>query len=225
MHTLLLTLKDGKTREYPLRSLPAVVGRAEGAQVRIPHQSLDPEHARLVERDGDLYVEDLGSESGVLVNRKKVSESVLISGDELRLGVAVFKVHVEEELVLPGQAKPEARPKPKARAVRPQDIRVKSEILQFNKIDARKGDAVWLAAAPKAARIVTGRSRLAPITVDIGARSAVKNPMTPPSEMPRRAVEMTELAVSWSVKDASTRDRTTARKTSVNAVAPTPMST
>ena len=139
MHTLLLTLKDGKTREYPLRSLPAVVGRAEGAQIRIPHQSLDPEHARLVERDGDLYVEDLGSESGVLVNRKKVSESVLISGDELRLGVAVFKVHVEEELVLPGQAKPEARPKPKARAVRPQDIRVKSEILQFNKIDARKG--------------------------------------------------------------------------------------
>lgn len=133
MHMLLLTMKDGKTREYPLRSLPAMVGRAEEAEVRIPHQSLDPEHARLVERDGTLYVEDLGSESGVLVNRQKVTKSVLHSGDELRLGAAVFKVQLEEEVVLPDQAKP------RAGAVRPQDIRVKNDILQFNKIEAKKG--------------------------------------------------------------------------------------
>ena len=75
------------------------VGRAAGCQVRIDDGYASQLHARIFRRDGQLFVEDLGSTNGTYVNRKgttgkeKVSGPfVLRTGDRLCVGRTVLEV-------------------------------------------------------------------------------------------------------------------------------------
>ena len=43
-------------------------------------------HAVLVERDGEFYVEDQGSLNGTFVNRHRIDSARLENGDELQVG-------------------------------------------------------------------------------------------------------------------------------------------
>ena len=43
-------------------------------------------HAVLVERDGEFYVEDQGSLNGTFVNRHRIDSARLENGDELQIG-------------------------------------------------------------------------------------------------------------------------------------------
>jgi pSer/pThr/pTyr-binding forkhead associated (FHA) protein len=44
-------------------------------------------HAVLIERDGDLYIEDQGSLNGTYLNRRRIeSAAKLENGDELQIG-------------------------------------------------------------------------------------------------------------------------------------------
>ena len=50
-------------------------------------------HARVFRRDGQLYVEDLGSTNGTYLNRKKVTAPVAVRrGDRLQVGKTVLEV-------------------------------------------------------------------------------------------------------------------------------------
>ncbi len=50
-------------------------------------------HAKIYTKNNNLYVEDLNSTNGVYVNGEKVEEKFkLISGDEIKIGSAIFKV-------------------------------------------------------------------------------------------------------------------------------------
>ena len=50
-------------------------------------------HARLFRRDGDLYVEDLGSTNGTYLNKKKVTAAVpMRKGDKLQIGKTIMEV-------------------------------------------------------------------------------------------------------------------------------------
>lgn len=62
----------------------------------LPHQAVSQLHARLVKRDGEWAVKDLGSRNGTLVNGRIVPESVLQDLDELRIGDAIFKFVADE---------------------------------------------------------------------------------------------------------------------------------
>jgi pSer/pThr/pTyr-binding forkhead associated (FHA) protein len=75
------------------------VGRAAGCQVRVEDGYASQLHARIFQRDGQFYVEDLGSTNGTYVNRKgaggkeKVSGPlVLRTGDRLSVGRTVLEV-------------------------------------------------------------------------------------------------------------------------------------
>ena len=49
-------------------------------------------HARVFRRDGDVYVEDLGSTNGTYLNQKKVTAAVpLRKGDQLQIGKTVLQ--------------------------------------------------------------------------------------------------------------------------------------
>jgi hypothetical protein len=64
------------------------VGRATGCGVSIPDDTFVSQmHARVFRRDGELFVEDLGSTNGTLLNDRKVSGPVpMRPGDVLQVG-------------------------------------------------------------------------------------------------------------------------------------------
>ena len=70
------------------------VGRAGGCQVALGEDSYVSQlHARVFRRDGQFYVEDLGSTNGTYVNRKKVTAPIVIrKGDRLQIGKTVLEL-------------------------------------------------------------------------------------------------------------------------------------
>ncbi|HYX89552.1 MAG TPA: FHA domain-containing protein, partial [Gaiellaceae bacterium] len=43
-------------------------------------------HAVLIDRGGDLYIEDQGSLNGTFLNRRRIESGKLENGDELQIG-------------------------------------------------------------------------------------------------------------------------------------------
>jgi pSer/pThr/pTyr-binding forkhead associated (FHA) protein len=84
--------KEQSGRTYPLGN-ELTVGRAAGCQVALESDSYVSQlHARVFTRDGQLYVEDLGSTNGTYLNRKKVSAPMLVRrGDRLQIGKTVLE--------------------------------------------------------------------------------------------------------------------------------------
>jgi hypothetical protein len=84
--------KEQAGRTYPLAD-ELTVGRAAGCQVALEGDSYVSQlHARVFTRDGQLYVEDLGSTNGTYLNRKKVSAPMLVRrGDRLQIGKTVLE--------------------------------------------------------------------------------------------------------------------------------------
>jgi pSer/pThr/pTyr-binding forkhead associated (FHA) protein len=84
--------KEQAGRAYPLGD-ELTVGRAAGCQVALEGDSYVSQlHARVFTRDGQLYVEDLGSTNGTNLKRKKVSAPMLVRrGDRLQIGKTVLE--------------------------------------------------------------------------------------------------------------------------------------
>ena len=69
------------------------VGRAGGCQITLDDTYVSQLHARVFRRDGQLFVEDLGSTNGTYLNRKKVTAPIAIrKGDRLQIGKTVMEL-------------------------------------------------------------------------------------------------------------------------------------
>ena len=69
------------------------VGRAAGCQVTVDDTYVSQLHARVFTREGQLFVEDLGSTNGTYLNRGKVAgPMVMHKGDRLQVGNTVLEV-------------------------------------------------------------------------------------------------------------------------------------
>jgi hypothetical protein len=69
------------------------VGRAVGCQITLDDTYVSQLHARVFRRDGQLYVEDLGSTNGTYLNRKKVTAPIAVrKGDRLQIGKTVMEL-------------------------------------------------------------------------------------------------------------------------------------
>ncbi|MDQ4132677.1 MAG: FHA domain-containing protein [Actinomycetota bacterium] len=69
------------------------LGRAGGCQVTLDDTYVSQLHARLFRREGQLYVEDLGSTNGTYLNRQKVTAPIVMRrGDQLQVGKTVLEL-------------------------------------------------------------------------------------------------------------------------------------
>jgi pSer/pThr/pTyr-binding forkhead associated (FHA) protein len=70
------------------------VGRATGCQIALADDTYVSQlHARVFRKDGQVFLEDLGSTNGTFLNRKKVSGPVALRrGDRLQVGKTVLEV-------------------------------------------------------------------------------------------------------------------------------------
>jgi hypothetical protein len=82
--------EEGKV--FPLGD-ELTLGRAAGCQVTLDDTYVSQLHARIFQREGELYVEDLGSTNGTYLNRAKVSGPMAMKpGDRLQVGSVVLEL-------------------------------------------------------------------------------------------------------------------------------------
>jgi pSer/pThr/pTyr-binding forkhead associated (FHA) protein len=69
------------------------LGRAAGCQVPLEDAYASQVHARVFQRDGHWYVEDLGSTNGTYLNRRRVAGPMVIKRrDKLQIGNTVLEL-------------------------------------------------------------------------------------------------------------------------------------
>lgn len=80
-----------KGESYVLVGNRIVIGRSDKADIRLNDTKASREHAEIT-RVGEFWVAtDLGSQNGIMVNDKKVTQMQLGEGDKLIVGQTVFK--------------------------------------------------------------------------------------------------------------------------------------
>ncbi len=118
--TLRLVIEDddGRRQVVPLAADEVGVGRAApGNAVRLPERNVSRHHARLFRQNGALWVEDLGSRNGTLLNGERVEgRRRLRPGDLLQIGDYDLALEEGEALAPPG---PEESESPTLPAVPP----------------------------------------------------------------------------------------------------------
>lgn len=104
---LVMVTAEGTLREFPVPSLPVILGRGDDVKVRIPLAAVSRKHCELfVDEDDELSVKDLGSSNGTYVNGEQVKTRELIPGDLLAVGPVVFVVRIDghPKEINPGEA-------------------------------------------------------------------------------------------------------------------------
>src|SRR5262249_17369089 len=87
-------------KKLPLDREIMVLGRNQDADIVLESQAVSRRHVKLMQRDGELVLDDLGSRHGVLVNGERVTGSiVLASGDELKIADVVVQ-YLDGELTI-----------------------------------------------------------------------------------------------------------------------------
>jgi serine phosphatase RsbU (regulator of sigma subunit) len=86
----ILIIHDGppgqKGRRFSLEELPALIGRDSEAHISLPSPLVSRRHARILSREGEYLIEDLGSRNGVLINGQRITRPVPVhEGDKIRI--------------------------------------------------------------------------------------------------------------------------------------------
>ena len=81
-------------------TLPAILGRAREATLPLPHPLVSRHHCELMEKNGQVFVRDLGSTNGTFVGSERVdSETVIEHGALLTIGTVTFRAFYEGQPV------------------------------------------------------------------------------------------------------------------------------
>lgn len=76
-------------QEFVIDALPATIGRGSGATIRLDRDpGVSRQHAELYRRDGTLWLRDLGSTHGTLVNDAPAADQELVPGDTISVGLS-----------------------------------------------------------------------------------------------------------------------------------------
>ena len=115
-----LIMPDGQRSLHPLSPGETVVGRSRQSGLHIADDTVSRRHASLVLDGQALYVEDLGSHNGTLLEGARITRRQLQDGDRLKLGNCYLEVSLDA--AAPPQTAPDARPSPPPLPAPPQAV-------------------------------------------------------------------------------------------------------
>ena len=84
-----LVIRSGGGRvgeSFALERDRMTIGRRPDSDVFLDDVTVSRDHALLVRRNGEFYLDDLGSLNGTYVNRRRIESHRLADGDELQVG-------------------------------------------------------------------------------------------------------------------------------------------
>ena len=91
--SLVVTRGDMEGARLTLGNNQITIGRADDSDLVITDEFASARHARLVPRDGQWYVEDLGSTNGTYLDEAKVTAPTLVHlGVPIRIGRTVIEL-------------------------------------------------------------------------------------------------------------------------------------
>ena len=89
----LTVLTEGiETTSFELAKEVTSVGRVQGNDIVLDHQSVSGSHGELVLRGQDVYIRDLGSTNGSYIDGSKVAESPVQPGEAITFGEVQLKL-------------------------------------------------------------------------------------------------------------------------------------
>lgn len=142
------------------------VGRAPELDIALDHRSVSREHCTLVCDGDEIRVRDHESVNGIIVNRQKVKEARLLSGDVIELGDVVLRFvgagenyvfDPEEARQLVGARRPRSKAWPMVAAIGAGTLLIALLIARSGgKQDSAKGTIVPEPAPPAAAAAALG---------------------------------------------------------------------
>jgi pSer/pThr/pTyr-binding forkhead associated (FHA) protein len=80
-----------KGESYVLLGNRIVIGRSDKADVRLNDTKASREHAEITKVGSNWVATDLGSQNGIMLNDRKITQETLSEGDKLIIGQSVFK--------------------------------------------------------------------------------------------------------------------------------------
>lgn len=92
---LVLLKKDGSQKAFTLPSSVTVIGRRSNCDLHIPITSVSRKHCQLNQDQGVMKIRDLGSRNGTYVNGKRVEETVIKAGDQMKVGPLTFVFQID----------------------------------------------------------------------------------------------------------------------------------
>ncbi len=95
MEVRLVILSPSGSHRTVVRRLPLPVGRSEESRLRIAQDCVSRRHCEIVERDGAVFVRDLKSTNGTLVDGVAIepeADVAVPSGSVIKVGAAAFRV-------------------------------------------------------------------------------------------------------------------------------------
>jgi hypothetical protein len=84
-----LVIRSGGGRvgqSFPLAGERLMIGRSPDAEIFLDDVTVSRDHAVLVRRAGEWFLDDSGSLNGTYVNRRRIESHKLTDGDELQVG-------------------------------------------------------------------------------------------------------------------------------------------
>ena len=100
MDVRLVVLSASRERGMSIRipRFPFVIGRAPPCQILPRSLLVSRLHCALVQCDGSLFVEDLGSCNGTFVNdRRTAGRMPVLHGDRLKVGPVTFEIRLHAD--------------------------------------------------------------------------------------------------------------------------------
>ncbi len=89
-------IRDGK--EIILDKASTLIGRSEFCDITVSTGHASREHARLLEKEDGIYIQDLHSTNGTYLNEKQVQSTMLVKvGDVFRVGEESFSLQKQND--------------------------------------------------------------------------------------------------------------------------------
>lgn len=83
---LIMTLDGAVVREYPIDKDSISIGRKHGNDIQLNDLTVSGRHSLIVTMGEHVYVDDLGSTNGTLLNGARITKTLVKHGDVIQIG-------------------------------------------------------------------------------------------------------------------------------------------